>query len=175
MSHSTSSSFSLSRIGMLAALAFATTTAGADGGRSMPASMPKAYTLECAACHIAYPPGLLPQRSWQRIMGALDRHYGSDASLDEATVSQLSAWLQTHAGSYKRVSATPPPQDRITRSAWFERKHRKIDAAVWAHASVKSTANCAACHTRADRGDFDEEQLQLPPGLPPQLRRAWND
>ena len=122
------------------------------------------YTQECAACHMAYPPGLLPAKSWTRIMGGLDKHYGSDASLDAASVQQISRWLQAEAGTYKRV-AEAPPEDRITRSAWFISKHRKLDPQVWKHASVKSAANCAACHTGADRGDFDDDGVKMPAGL----------
>ncbi|PZO13956.1 MAG: cytochrome C [Burkholderiales bacterium] len=150
------------------------TTAHADSGAMMPRNVPQAYTQECAACHTAYPPGMLPARSWQRVMNGLDKHYGTDASLDAATVTQLSQWLQTNSGTYKRVNEEPP-QDRITRSAWFERKHRNIDAAVWKHASVKSAANCAACHTGANQGQFDDDNLRFPPGLDTRLRRGWND
>lgn len=148
--------------------------ARADGGPLMPAKVPPAYVQECAACHTAYPPGMLPRQSWQRIMTGLDKHYGTDASIDAATVQQLSTWLQANAGTYKRV-AQEPPQDRITRSAWFEREHRKVDPQVWKHASVKSAANCAACHTGADKGNFNENQLQVPKGLDPRLQKAWND
>ena len=122
------------------------------------------YTQECAACHMAYQPGLLPAKSWARVMGGLDKHYGSDASLDAASVQQISRWLQAEAGTYKRV-AEAPPEDRITRSAWFVSKHRKLDPQVWKHASVKSAANCAACHTGADRGDFDDDGVKMPAGL----------
>jgi mono/diheme cytochrome c family protein len=162
---------------VLSALALsllAGTAALADGGRAMPLNVPPAYRQECAACHTAYPPGLLPARSWQRVMGNLQHHYGTDASLDPDTVRQLDQWLQAHAGWDKR-SAEEPPQDRITRSAWFERKHRKVDPAVWKLPSVKSAANCAACHTDADAGRFDDDRLRLPEGLTPQQRRAWND
>jgi hypothetical protein len=72
---------------------------------------------------------MLPAASWQRIMGGLDRHYGTDAALDAATVQQISGWLQTHAGTYKRVTEAPP-EDRITRSAWFVRKHDEIEPTV---------------------------------------------
>ena len=146
----------------------------ADDGRAMPSKVPPAYAQECASCHTAYPPGMLPARSWQRVMGGLDRHYGTDASLDAATVQQLGAWLQAHAGTYKRVSEEPP-QDRLTRSAWFEREHRKVEPAVWQLPSVKSAANCTACHTGADRGRFDDDNLRLPEGLTPRQRRAWSD
>ena len=148
--------------------------ARAAAGRRMPSSMPAAYTQECASCHAAYPPGMLPKRSWQRLMGGLDRHYGSDASLDTKTLQQIDTWLQAHAGTYKRV-VEEPPEDRITRSAWFERKHRKIDAAVWKLASVKSAANCAACHSGADRGRFDDDDLRMPQGLDARQRRPWTD
>jgi mono/diheme cytochrome c family protein len=156
-------------------LAFAAlSTAHADRGRGMPRDMPKAYMVECAACHTAYTPGLLPARSWQRIMAGLDRHYGTDASLDDATVKQLSAWLQANAGTYKRV-VEEPPEDRLTRSAWFERKHREVPSPVWKHASVKSAANCAACHPGADRGDFDDDSLRLPAGVSLGRRWFWKD
>ena len=149
-------------------------TAHADSDRMMPRAVPPAYTQECAACHTAYPPGMLPAPSWQRIMGGLDKHYGSDASLDPATVKQLSAWLQTHAGTYKRVREVPP-EDRITRSEWFVRKHREVAPSVWGLPSVKSAANCAACHGGADRGDFDDDNLVFPAGLDARMRRAWRD
>ena len=144
--------------------------AHADGGRMMPRDVPKAYIAECAACHTAYAPGLLPARSWQRIMSGLDKHYGTDASLDDATVKQLSTWLQANAGTYKRV-VEEPPQDRLTRSAWFERKHHDIPASVWKHASIKRAANCAACHTGADRGDFDDDNIRMPAGV--SLGKRW--
>ncbi|KRD26120.1 cytochrome C [Acidovorax sp. Root267] len=148
--------------------------AHADRGRAMPRNVPSAYTQECAACHTAYPPGLLPAASWNRVMAGLDKHYGTNASLDAATVRQLNQWLQAHAGTYKRVKEEPPA-DRITRSAWFERKHRKIEPATWKLASVKSAANCAACHTGADQGQFDDHDLRTPAGLDARSRRAWND
>jgi mono/diheme cytochrome c family protein len=146
----------------------------ADGGRAMPRMVPPAYTQECASCHTAYPPGMLPARSWERVMGGLDRHYGTDASLDAATVQQLSAWLQSNAGASRRV-AEEPPQDRITRSAWFEREHRKVEPAVWKLPSVKSAANCAACHAGAEQGRFDEDDLRLPAGMTPRQRWGWGD
>lgn len=155
-------------------LAAAALTARADSGVRMPQHVPPAYTQECASCHTAYPPGLLPARSWQRLMSGLDKHYGTDASLDAQTLQQINTWLQAHAGTNRRV-AEEPPQDRITRSAWFERKHRDIDPAIWKLPSVKTPANCAACHAGADRGRFDEHDLRMPAGLDARQRRAWND
>lgn len=148
--------------------------ARADGARTVPADLPAAYTQECGACHLAYPPGLLPAGSWQRLMGGLERHYGSDASLDARTQQQIGEWLQRHGGTFKRM-AEEPPQDRITRSAWFERKHRKVEPAVWSLPSVKSAAQCTACHAGAERGRFDDDELRVPAGLTPRQRRAFTD
>ncbi len=137
------------------------------------APLPK-YQQECAACHLAYPAGLLPAGSWKRLMGSLDQHFGTDASLDAASVREISGWLQTHAGTYKRV-AEEPPQDRITRSPWFVRKHSEVDPQIWKQAAVKSAANCAACHSAADKGSFRESEIQFPKGLDARFRRGWSD
>lgn len=157
-----------------ALLLLAPTLAHADSGPMAPRQMLPAYQQECGSCHLAYPPGLLPADSWRRIMSGLDRHFGSDAALDTAMAQQIGAWLQAHAGTYKRVD-TAPAQDRITRSAWFERKHRRIAPAVWQHTAVKSAANCAACHTGAAQGDFDEDRLRIPPGLDKRYHAAFRD
>lgn len=163
------------RVLLAAALGLASLSpAVADGGRAMPRTVPPAYVEECASCHVAYPPGLLPARSWQRLMDGLDRHYGSDASLDADLVTSLGAWLQAHAGTYRRV-VEAPPEDRITRSAWFGHKHRKIAPDVWRLPSVRSAAQCGACHVGADRGRFDDDDLRIPAGLTPRQRRAWFD
>ena len=90
------------------------------------------------------------------------------------TTRQLAEWLQAHAARGGR-RATPPPEERITRSAWFQREHRKLDAAVWSLPSVKSPANCGACHTQAERGRFDEHGLRAPAGLDARQRRAFED
>ena len=122
---------------------------------------PAAFAQECASCHMAYPPGLLPAASWQRLMGDLQRHYGSDASVDAATRDALTRWLVANAGTYKRAREEPP-QDRISRAAWFQRKHREVDAATFVRPSIESPSNCMACHPRADQGDFNEHAVRIP-------------
>jgi len=134
---------------------------------------PKAYAQECAACHVAYPPQMLPAASWARLMGGLDKHFGTDASLDAKDVQQLGRWLQENAD---RHPATPaPPEDRITRTARFGRKHRQIEPATWRLPSVRSAANCMACHTGADNGQYSEHALRMPEGLSARQRAAWDD
>lgn len=124
------------------------------------------YQQECAGCHLAYPPGLLPAASWRRIMGSLDKHYGTDASLDPPTVRELSDWLATQSAqaSGKHRATEPPPQDRITRSRWFVHEHDEIGARVWQRPSIKSPANCMACHAQGPNGqpNFSEHAVRIP-------------
>lgn len=136
-------------------------TAFAGSENLLPATVSPKYQQECAACHLAYPPGLLPRRSWIRLMNNLESHFGSDASIDLKEVQEISVWLDANAGTYKRVRAEPK-DDRLTESDWFVRKHRKIEAEVWLRDSVKSKANCAACHTQAERGNYDDDAVTIP-------------
>ena len=121
-----------------------------------------AYRTECASCHVAYPPQLLPAESWQAIMDGLHRHFGSDASLDAQAAEEIRAYLAANAGrraSPLRAANSPP---RITQTRWFVREHDEVPASLWKRDAVKSPANCGACHTRAEHGDYSERTLRLP-------------
>lgn len=147
---------------LLAAVAAALAAAAHAGDEhARPAQLAPAYRQECGACHLPYPPAMLPAASWQRLMGNLQHHFGADASLDAATTRALASWVAANAGTSGRVRAAPP-EDRITRSAWFVREHHEVPAAAWQRPAVKSTANCSACHARAAEGDFDEHRVRIP-------------
>ena len=121
------------------------------------------YTQECASCHMAYPPDLLPVASWQRIMDTLDKHYGVDATLDKSSLQKIKNWLSIHAEKSSQAKSEPP-KDRITLSKWFLRKHnsKEISASVWKRASIGTPANCNACHINAAQGDFNEDNIRIP-------------
>ncbi len=134
----------------------------ADGGtRASRVPLLPAYSQECASCHNPFPPGMLPAASWQRLMAGLSKHYGTDASLDPATTQALTTWLVANAGTWKRVGEVPP-EDRITRSAWFIRKHHEVSPATWKLPAVKRAANCSACHPKSEQGDFNEHDIRIP-------------
>ena len=119
------------------------------------------WKAECGSCHIAYPPQLLPAQAWQRIMSGLDRHFGTDASLDAAAAAEIGLYLERYSGSERRAQ-TAPGSLRITETAWFRREHDEVPLASWKHPAVKSAANCAACHTSAEQGDFRERNIRIP-------------
>lgn len=150
----------LALLALLLAAPFAHADDDHEGRRASVPMLPK-YQQECASCHIAYPPAALPAASWQRLMQNLPRHFGTDASLDAASVKEISSWLAANAGTWKRVDASPP-QDRITQSAWFLREHRELAASTWRRPAVKSPSNCSACHPQAEKGDFNEHRVRIP-------------
>ena len=124
-----------------------------------------AYQSECAACHVAYPPQLLSAASWRTVMDGLDKHFGSDASLEPAIHAESLRYLEANAGR-RDTSAAGKPLLRITETRWFVREHAdELPRDVWRHPQVKSAANCTACHTAADKGDFSERTLRLPQGV----------
>lgn len=154
-------SFPLVRATTLAALWLTTLAAPAwadDHGPRVP--LLAAYKSECSSCHVAYPVGLLPAASWQRLMTHLPKHFGTDASLDAATTKQISDWLMANGGG--RRAAEAPPEDRITKGRWFIREHDEVAADVWKRPAIKSAANCAACHTQAAEGSFRERDIRIP-------------
>lgn len=127
----------------------------------MPSDMPKAYDAECASCHMPYPPGLLSEQSWQNVMSSLSKHFGTDASIDEKDKTEITNWLKKHAATRQKYSELAPG-NRITKTTWFIRKHDEIKADVWKRPSIKSPANCGACHTGAAEGIFSEKNVSIP-------------
>ena len=127
----------------------------------MPSDMPKSYDAECASCHMAYPPGLLSEKSWQNVMSSLNKHFGTDASIDQKDQIEISNWLKKNAATRQKYSELAP-DNRITKTSWFIRKHDEIKADVWKRPSIKSPANCGACHTNSAEGIFSEKNVAIP-------------
>lgn len=138
-----------------------------DGGENMlPRLSNKAWQQECASCHVAYPPGLLPKASWRRMMSGLDKHFGEDASLDPATQADILKFLEANAANssskvLRRMAANEAPL-RITETRWFKHEHDEVPRATWARKSVGSAANCAACHRQAEQGNYNEDSIRIP-------------
>jgi hypothetical protein len=150
--------------------AFISTAACADR-MPIPADAPPAFKAECASCHLAFPPALLTADDWHRVMTTLGSHYGDNATLDDASRRTIEQFLVANAASgwRSKIGAAPGNPPRLTGTAWFQRKHDEVPAAVWKDKRVGSAANCAACHTRAEQGSFREREIVLPGG------RRWEN
>ena len=126
---------------------------------NLPADMPASYPSECGSCHLPFPPSLLSADDWRKTMAGLERHFGTDASLEAKESQVISAWLTRHAG---RRPASGEKTPRITTAAWFVREHDEVPARIWRDERIKSAANCAACHRGANQGRYGEGELDVP-------------
>lgn len=137
----------------------------ADGLRTPPVTDP-VVKKECSACHMAYPAGLLPARSWQAVMANLKDHFGENAELDAETTKRVTDYLvagaadQGRSGKLMRdLSASQTPR-RVSELPWFVRKHERkgrISPESLKRRGAKSAANCNACHKGAEQGVFDDD------------------
>jgi hypothetical protein len=131
------------------------------------------YKEECGSCHMAYPPGLLPGRSWEIMMASLDDHFGENAELDSPTAAELTRFLVDNsadaAPNYRRsrkIMRNLPNESkplRITELAYFRHEHRQIpERLIAANPEVGSLSNCNACHRNAELGSFSEREINIP-------------
>ena len=143
------------------AVAAASAAAPAAAGGSRYAAGNDIWQAECASCHIAYPPQLLPAASWQRLMAGLEKHFGADASVEAVAAAEIGRFLEANAARGKRARQGAG-ELRITRTAWFSREHDEVPAQTWSSPAVRSASNCTACHSLAERGDFSERNVRIP-------------
>ena len=121
---------------LFAALALLAHEAQADGHRYRADNA--RWKAECGSCHLAYPPQLLPAPAWRSIMAGLDRHFGTDASLDPAAAAEIGTFLENNAGSGRRAGAQSL---RITETAWFRHEHDEVPEAAWKRPAIGSAVS----------------------------------
>ena len=132
---------------------------------AQPATPAELFATECGACHMPYPPALLPVRSWSAIMSGLADHFGEDASLDLETTALLADYLAANAadadGRRSRVLRGLKAGDvplRITDTLWWKNAHNEVSARAFQRVNVTSKSNCVACHgPGAVRGIFGDD------------------
>ncbi|NOX44039.1 MAG: hypothetical protein GXP19_09950 [Gammaproteobacteria bacterium] len=132
----------------------------------------QAYINECGSCHMAYPPGLLPKRSWKKLMNGLEDHFEDNAELEADVETEISQYLFNNSADnsdYRRsrkimrTLAFDETPLRITEIAYIRREHNKIPTAMIKHNNkVVSLSNCTACHQNADKGSFSERDISIP-------------
>jgi diheme cytochrome c len=130
------------------------------------------YQNECASCHFAYQPGLLPSRSWKRLMTGLEDHFGDNAELMPEDYTVILNYLTDNSADlsdYKRSRkinnslAKDETPLRITETPYFKRKHRELSLSqITKNTEIGSISNCAACHRQADKGSYNEHEIKIP-------------
>lgn len=130
------------------------------------------YGSECGSCHFAYQPGLLPARSWQKMMGNLEDHFGDNAELEQVDQRAILDYLTANAADNsnfkrsRRIAGSLHNTDvplRISDTVYFKRKHHEIPQRfVAGNKQVGSFSNCAACHKQAESGSYNEHEVTIP-------------
>lgn len=162
---------------VLAFVGFQLATVYAEDGEytyriQKPASKQAAiYADECSACHMAYPPGLLPSGSWEKILGGLSDHFGDNAELDEDAYNQIRAFLIENSadttGDYRsRRIVNGLNEDlplRISELPYIRHEHNEIPAKmIRSNPQVTSLSHCNHCHRHAQQGLFNEDDVRIP-------------
>ncbi|MDH5694222.1 MAG: diheme cytochrome c [Gammaproteobacteria bacterium] len=132
------------------------------------------YKEECGSCHLAYPPGLLPSASWQKLLNkkALADHFGDSAELDEETRKELELYALDNAAEksyYKRPRkimaslGTDEAPLRITEIPYIREKHEDIPSEkIKGNKKVGSLSQCDKCHRQAQNASFDDDTVLIP-------------
>ncbi|MCE5312851.1 MAG: cytochrome b/b6 domain-containing protein [Nitrospiraceae bacterium] len=134
-------------------------------------AMPEVYKEECASCHMAYTPNMLPSRSWRAMMANLEDHFGEDATIGGAEKAEIEKYLVAGAAERSleefsiKFSASIQPGNAplsATEIDYWKRKHDLIKPEVYKRESIKSRSNCLACHKWAERGSFEDNHIRIP-------------
>lgn len=130
--------------------------ANAGGHRAAPVT-DKLYIKECGSCHMAYQPALLNKTSWLAMTNNLSKHFGTDASLEPKELKLINDYLSKEGNGRSQKT-----YESISSQEWFIKEHRKIEKKYITQLSVKSIANCGACHAKSAKGDYRERNIMIP-------------
>ena len=138
---------------------------------SPPLAVNDVWQTECGECHLAFHPTLLPARSWILMMQGQSDHFGEELGYDAETVDEMLTFMVENAAESgltepahkinQSVPATESPL-RITETRYWKHKHEEIDDKYWKSKTVKTKANCIACHLDAKTGWFEDSNMRLP-------------
>jgi len=130
------------------------------------------YREECGSCHFAFQPGLLPEKSWRKMMTGLEDHFGDNAELGAEANKKILDYLLANSADKsnykrsKRIMGSLRQGEiplRISDTLYFQRKHDEIPRRyVVGNKEVGSYSKCEACHTRAEAGSYNEHEVTIP-------------
>lgn len=156
----------------LAVLALCIASGSALAGQDVAPVDNQDYAKECGSCHFPYQPGLMPARSWEKLMANLADHFGDNAELPAGEQKMLTEYLVANAADkskfkrsvkiMKSVAAGQTPT-RITEIRYIVDKHDEVPKRLIVdNPEVKSLSRCDACHIKAAEGSYSEGEIKIP-------------
>ena len=156
--------------------------APAFADEAFPKVADQAVIQECSDCHLPYQPQMLPQRSWQKLMDGLSDHFGEELSLDDQTRDEVLGYLLENAADsgkkrgrskFMKGLGRDDAPIRITETPRWRKKHHELPDRVWSDPRVEFKGQCEVCHTKAERGRYDDDHVRVPG--PNGSWRDWDD
>lgn len=128
------------------------------------------YQNECGACHIPYPTNFLSKKSWDSLLNGLSDHFGDNAELDADNLKAIKRFVGSNNFDQSSIKQrlgnrfdTPGVPLRVTETKLFTAIHHEVSTNyVKQNPKIQTFANCQACHTTADKGDYSERRIRIP-------------
>lgn len=138
--------------------------------KTLPKVTNEVYMANCGSCHFAYQPGLLPAKSWKKIIDSPEGHAGGDLSIDKIAKREIEKYLTQNSAEKSEskrsrkilASIGSSVPIRISEVPYIREKHHKIDQTVFSRKTIGSRGNCVACHRTAESGDYDDDNVTIP-------------
>ncbi len=122
---------------------------------------------KCSECHKIYPPFMLPEKSWMRIIDGLDNHFGEKIGDQNITrpekVYILNYLLENSAEHSKRESSVKimnldglERPIAISKTKYWRDAHKDIPNSAYKDKKIKDKSNCFACHKDIEYGITDD-------------------
>jgi len=138
--------------------------------KALPKVTNEVYKTNCGSCHFAYQPGLLPAKSWLKIIDSAGGHPGGDLSFDKKKKAEIRKYLTQNSaeniGSKRSrkilASIGSGVPTKISEVPYISEKHHEINQEVFLKKTIGSRGNCIACHKTAESGDYDDDNVVIP-------------
>lgn len=119
-------------------------------------------TKECSSCHMFYPPNITSQKTQLEILKNLSNHFGTDASLDDATlvtITEETIKLAPIESRFKfdKESFLASNQSMTTTDRW-KHNHKELDDDWFKENKIKKTS-CKECHIDIEKGSISPYEL----------------
>ncbi len=127
------------------------------------------YMKECGDCHVPYAARMLPARSWERLLGNLEDHFGDNAELDILDRQDIGDYLVAKSADHRKkksrwmkgIKSRQAPL-RITDARYFKKEHKEVPRRFFREHPDALLSQCDTCHTKADKGSYKERDIVIP-------------